>query len=62
MDKRKIYAKECKLEAVRLLARGNKPAAELARELDILRNYDNSSSVCSFFSVTPISVRVHLSA
>ena len=38
MDKRKIYTKEFKLEAVRLLARGDKPAAELARELDVRRN------------------------
>lgn len=38
MDKRKIYTKEFKLEAVRLLARGDKPAAELARELNVRRN------------------------
>ena len=38
MQKRKIHTKEFKLEAVRLLDRGDKPAAELARELNVRRN------------------------
>lgn len=38
MQKRKSYTKEFKLEAVRLLEKGNKPAAELARELGVARN------------------------
>jgi transposase-like protein len=38
MKKRPSYAKEFKLEAVRLLERGEKPASELARELGIKRN------------------------
>jgi transposase len=38
MKKRPSYTKEFKLEAVRLLERGDKPAADLARELGIRRN------------------------
>ena len=38
MQKRKAFTKEFKLEAVRLLEKGNKPAAVLARELGIQRN------------------------
>ena len=38
MQKRKTYTREFKLEAVRLLERGDKPAAEIARELGIKRN------------------------
>lgn len=38
MQKRTIHTKEFKLEAVRLLDRGDKPAAELARELNVRRN------------------------
>jgi transposase-like protein len=38
MQKRKTYSREFKLEAVRLLERGEKPAAELARELGVARN------------------------
>ena len=38
MQKRKSYTKEFKLEAVRLLEKGNKPATELARELGVARN------------------------
>lgn len=38
MKKRPSYTKEFKLEAVRLLERGEKPAADLARELGIRRN------------------------
>lgn len=38
MKKRKRFAREFKLEAVRLLEEGNKPAADLARELGIRRN------------------------
>lgn len=34
----KTYAKEFKLEAVRMMDRGEKPAAELAMELGIRRN------------------------
>lgn len=33
MQKRKRFTKEFKLEAVRLLNKGDRPAAELAREL-----------------------------
>lgn len=38
MKKRPSYTKEFKLEAVRLLERGDKPAADLARELGVPRN------------------------
>ncbi len=38
MRKRQTFSREFKLEAVRLLERGEKPAAELARELGIRRN------------------------
>jgi len=38
MQKRKPFTREFKLEAVRLLEEGRKPAAELARELGIRRN------------------------
>lgn len=38
MKKRPSYTKEFKIEAVRLLERGGKPAADLARELGIRRN------------------------
>jgi transposase len=38
MQKRKTFSKEFKLEAVRLLERSDKPAAELARELGVRRN------------------------
>lgn len=38
MQKRKTFSREFKLEAVRLLDRGDKPAAEVARELGIKRN------------------------
>lgn len=36
--KRKIFTREFKIEAVRLLKRNEKPAADLARELGIKRN------------------------
>jgi transposase len=38
MKKRPSFTKEFKLEAVRLLERGSKSAADLARELGIRRN------------------------
>jgi transposase-like protein len=38
MKKRPSYTKEFKLEAVRLLERGEKSAADLARELGVRRN------------------------
>ena len=38
MTKRKSFSAEFKLEAVRALASGKKPATELARELGIPRN------------------------
>jgi len=38
MKKRPSYSKEFKLEAVRLLERGEKSAADLARELGLRRN------------------------
>lgn len=38
MSKRPSYSREFKLEAVRLLKLGDKPAADLARELGIRRN------------------------
>lgn len=38
MKQRPSYSKEFKLEAVRLLERGEKSAADLARELGIRRN------------------------
>jgi transposase-like protein len=37
-ERRKAFSKEFKLEAVRLIEEGKKPAAELARELGIRRN------------------------
>ena len=36
--KRKRYTKEFKLEAVRLLEKGNQPPADIARELGVQRN------------------------
>lgn len=38
MTKRTIHSREFKLEAVRLLEKGDKKAADLARELGIPRN------------------------
>lgn len=38
MEKRKQFTREFKLEAVRLLEEGQKPVADLARELGIRRN------------------------
>lgn len=38
MRKRKSYTREFKLEAVRLLEQGDRPAADVARELGIKRN------------------------
>jgi transposase len=38
MQKRKTFTREFKIEAVRLLEKGNKPATELARELGVARN------------------------
>ena len=38
MQKHNSYIKEFKLEAIRLLKKGNKPAAELACELGVARN------------------------
>jgi transposase len=38
MRKRKIFIREFKLEATRMLEEGRKPAADLARELGIRRN------------------------
>lgn len=38
MRKRNSFTKEFKLEAVRLLEKGNKPAVDLARELGVRRN------------------------
>lgn len=38
MQKRSSYSREFKLEAVRLLERGERSAAELARELGVRRN------------------------
>lgn len=38
MSKRPSYSREFKLEAVRLLKLGEKPPAELARELGVRRN------------------------
>jgi transposase len=38
MNKRKPFTREFKIEAVRLLEEGKKPAAELARELGLRRN------------------------
>lgn len=38
MKKRPSYTKEFKIEAVRLLERGDKPAADIARELGVRRN------------------------
>ena len=38
MKRRKRFTREFKLEAVRLLEEGKKPAADLARELGIRRN------------------------
>ena len=38
MEKRKRFSQEFKLEAVRLLEAGSRPASELARQLGIPRN------------------------
>ena len=38
MGERQKYSREFKLEAARLLEAGQKPAAELARELGVPRN------------------------
>lgn len=38
MKGRQAFTREFKLEAVRILEEGNKPAAEIARELGIRRN------------------------
>lgn len=38
MQKRKTFTREFKLEAVRLLERSGRPAAEVARELGVRRN------------------------
>jgi len=38
MNERRNYSKAFKIEAVRLLALGEQPAAQLARELGIRRN------------------------
>ena len=38
MGERQRYTREFKLEAVRLLEAGQKPAADLARELGVARN------------------------
>jgi len=38
MKKYKVFSKEFKLEAVRLLEEGKKPAADIARELGLRRN------------------------
>ena len=38
MRQRKRFTREFKLEAVRLLEQGQRPAAEIARELGIRRN------------------------
>lgn len=38
MQKRKTFSREFKVEAVRLLQRGDRPATEIARELGVRRN------------------------
>ena len=38
MQKRRVFSREFKLEAVRLLEEGKKPGADIARELGIRRN------------------------
>jgi len=38
MKKRQVFSREFKLEAVRLLEEGRKPASDIARELGIRRN------------------------
>jgi len=38
MERRQHFTREFKLEAIRLLEEGMKPAADLARELGIKRN------------------------
>jgi transposase len=38
MKRRQKFSREFKLEAIRLLEEGKKPAADLARELGIRRN------------------------
>lgn len=43
MKKRQTFTREFKLEAVRLLEHGDKPAADLARELGIKRNQRGGS-------------------
>ena len=41
MKERARFTKEFKLEAIRLLEAGDKPASELARELGLRRNEKN---------------------
>lgn len=38
MKRRQVFSREFKLEAIRLLEEGKKPAADIARELGIRRN------------------------
>jgi transposase-like protein len=38
MKRRQVFSREFKLEAIRLLEEGKKPAADIARELGIKRN------------------------
>jgi transposase len=38
MRRRQVFSREFKLEAIRLLEEGRKPAADIARELGIRRN------------------------
>lgn len=38
MRRRQVFSREFKLEAIRLLEEGKKPAADIARELGIRRN------------------------
>lgn len=38
MRRRQVFSREFKLEAIRLLEEGKRPAAEIARELGIRRN------------------------
>jgi transposase-like protein len=38
MKRRQVFSREFKLEAIRLLEEGKKPAADIARELGVRRN------------------------
>lgn len=66
MDKRKRFSQEFKLEAVRLLEAGSRPASELARQLGIPRKIVKiespshaSGPVFDLQCIYPLEIAVH---